>query len=424
VTGDSQHGWDRNITGRNFLDAQPKRLGVAVSGGSDSMALLDLMIWHGNELGFPVDAVTVDHGLRPEAADEAAFVAKHCAERGVQHTLLKWTDWDGTGNLQAKAREARYKLMSTWAREAGVDTVALGHTETDVAETFLLRLTRASGVDGLSELPNDFVRHGTRWIRPILAQGREAWREYLSKRGISWIDDPSNEDETFDRVKARRILNKLEPLGIDANTLASISGHMSSARNALDHYTLKEAELLADTEHGDVIIARSSVPPIPHEIQRRLINAAFQWVSGSQFAPRNQAYVDMETVFSRDGASHTLSGCFVKLTKSEGALNQKLRIMREYNAVKDIVSATNELWDGRWALVGPHSSELQVRALGEALKNVPNWREMGLPRLSLLASPAIWRGDSLVAAPVAGLKNGWEASATGRGTFVQFLLSR
>ncbi len=424
MSDDDQHGWVHHITGWNFLNARPKRLGVAVSGGSDSMALLDLMIWHGNDLGVPVEVVTVDHGLRPEAAEEAAFVARHCAERDVPHTVLTWETWDGKGNLQAEARDARYRLIAEWAASRDVDVVALGHTTDDVAETFLLRLARASGVDGLAELKRDFERFGLRWIRPILAQDREQWREYLRERGIGWVEDPSNEDDTFDRVKARRILKELQPLGIDANTLSTVAVHMSSARWALEDYTWKESKRLVKIELGDVVVTRNPMPPVSGEIDRRLVNAAIQWVSGAPYAPRYKTFVDMEAAFSLGSDTHTLSGCLANLSKPEWNLNQKLRITREYNAVKDVTSSTKALWDGRWSMSGTHAADLEVRALGEAVKDVPDWRETGLPRPSLLASPAIWRGATLVAAPVAGFKNGWEASATGRGTFDQFLLSR
>ena len=171
--------WLRHRTGSVFLYTKPLSLGVAVSGGGDSMACLDLMLWHGAELGFPVEAVTVDHGLRTGAKDEIALVAAYCAARGVPHSVLEWR-WDGAGNLQAEARSARYRLIADWAMGRGVDQVALGHTRDDVAETFLMRLARASGVDGLAAMERRFERGGVVWLRPMLALGRSDLREYLT----------------------------------------------------------------------------------------------------------------------------------------------------------------------------------------------------------------------------------------------------
>ena len=112
------------------------------------------------------------------------------------------------------------------------------------------------------------------------------------------------------------------------------------------------------------------------------------------------------------------TGCFIR------ANNMTVRITREFKAVEEVAGPTSEVWDSRWLLDGPHAPGLEIRALGEAVKECPGWRETGLPRQSLMASPAVWRGDTLVAAPLAGFGEGWSASATSRGTFAQILLSR
>ncbi|MBK6468777.1 MAG: tRNA lysidine(34) synthetase TilS [Rhodobacter sp.] len=122
------------------MAAGSARLGVAVSGGRDSMAMVHLMARAAPQAGWSFQAVTVDHRLRPEAADEAAFVASVCAGLGVPHDVLVWDHDDITGNLMQAASEARYGLMAKWAREKGVELVMLAHTSDDQAETFLMGL--------------------------------------------------------------------------------------------------------------------------------------------------------------------------------------------------------------------------------------------------------------------------------------------
>lgn len=417
--------WFRHITSAAFIHNTPKRLAVAVSGGGDSMACLDLMHWHGQDRGFPVEAVTVDHGLRAEAADEIALVREYCSKNDISHTVLTWS-WDRKGNLQAAAREARYALIGDWARETGVDWVALGHTKDDVAETFLMRLARQSGVDGLAHMEARFKRGGVNWCRPMMVHGRAEWRTYLTRHHIAWAEDPSNDDFAFDRVKARRTLAALSPLGIDVDTLAAVAHHMHAAKSTLDHYVLFEVSKYAEGDQGDVILPNDMAESghlIPQEIMFRMRRAALRWVGGGAYPPRTKAMIDMNVELS-DGTHHTLAGCHITRMPGERNIQDRWRITREYNAVKDIRSSTDSLWDGRWLLDGPHSPDLEVRALGEAMKECPDWRETGLPRQSLLASPSIWREETLLSAPLAGLSNGWEASATGRGTFAQFLLSR
>ena len=119
-----------------FPPSPPQRLGVAVSGGGDSVALLHLLADWARESGTELRAVTVDHGLRPEAATEAADVARACAALGVGHDILRWSGWDGRGNLPDQARRARYRLMADWAQAHGIADVALGHTADDQPKPF------------------------------------------------------------------------------------------------------------------------------------------------------------------------------------------------------------------------------------------------------------------------------------------------
>lgn len=418
--------WLRLSTGWLFIDAQPQRLGVAVSGGGDSMALLDLMLWQAKQGGFEVYAVTVDHGIRPEAARESLMVAEFCASKGISHHVLTW-DWDGQGNLQGRAREARYQLIADWAERVGVDMVALGHTRNDQAETVLMRLARMSGVDGLAGMPHAFERHGLRWVRPLLRHQRSDLRQLLKYRNVPWMDDPSNEDTSFERVRARKVAHVLEGFGITDDTLVGISDQCLQAKWALEHYLVQEVQEngFVKEDHGDLVLPEgpSATQQVPSEIHRRARIAAVQWLTGAQYPPRSSTMLNLNVALAETDR-FTFAGCMVTRQSGQNVRDSNLRFSREYNAVKGLVSSIDSLWDGRWALEGPHESDLEVRALGEAVSECPDWRDLGLPRTSLLSSPSVWRGNELISAPLAGISNGWTAKATGRGNFAEFLLSR
>ncbi|MGC9420577.1 MAG: tRNA lysidine(34) synthetase TilS, partial [Rhodovulum sp.] len=375
-------------------------LGVAVSGGGDSMALLHALAARGLP---PVHAVTVDHGLRPEAAAEARFVADTCARLGVSHDVLRWGGWDGAGNLQDAARRARYALIAEWAAGRGIGCVALAHTRDDQAETVLMRLARGAGVDGLSAMAAARTAQGVTWLRPLLGLSRTALRAFLRERGETWVEDPSNEDARFDRVQARRTLAALAPLGIDAAGLAAVAGRMASARAALEACTLDAAARIAREDRGDVLIDRAGLDALPAEIARRLLVAALCWVASAEYPPRAEALAETLSALARAPRA-TLHGC---LLSWEG---DALRIAREPAAVARTTAPVGVPWDGRWWLEGPSAPGLELRALGEAgLAECPGWRETGLPRASLIAGPAVWRGGTLVAAPLAGRPEGWRA---------------
>ena len=174
-------------------------IGVAVSGGGDSVALLLLLEAAAARVGRSVAAVTIDHGLRPESAGEAAAVAALCAGRGIAHETRRWEGWDEAGNLQGRARQARRALIAGWARGRGIGAVALGHTLDDQAETVVLRLARGSGVDGLAGMAAVVRAEGVLWLRPLLGVRRAALRGWLEAEGMGWSEDPSNLDLRFDR---------------------------------------------------------------------------------------------------------------------------------------------------------------------------------------------------------------------------------
>lgn len=378
----------------------PKKVGVAVSGGGDSMGLLHLALRWSAQTGIPVQAVTIDHGLRVEAADEAAMVASFCENAKVPHETIVWQDWDGHGNVQAAARDARYRLIGKWAAQNGIDLVTLGHTKDDGAETFLMRLARKAGIDGLATSDTDFTRNGVLWSRPLWLATRQELREYLMRHDVNWIDDPSNDDIDFERVRLRKAMAVLQDNGVGLDALHHAAFANREARDALEHYTMTEAKRLVREEDGDLIMPLE--PDVPTEIARRLRVKAVQWVGQMPYPPRHAAMQQLISGLWLEG-TQTLGGCIV--TQKDG----QLRFTREHRAVAMTCTTTQQIWDGRWQIDGPHATDLQIRALGEGIHNCPDWRKSGLPRVTLLASPAIWRDETLIAAPLAGYNQDWSA---------------
>lgn len=392
----------------------PSRLGVAVSGGSDSLALLHLLEKAGVAR---LSVVTIDHGLRPEAASEAAHVEHVCAELGVPHRVLELDGREGGGNLQDWARRGRYATIADWARGQGLDAVALGHTRDDQAETFLMRLSREAGVGGLAAMKDRFIRDGMAFHRPLLTVSRADLRDWLADEGRGWIDDPSNDDENFDRARARKALFALSPLGVTSDALATVAVQLRAADEALARTASDWASVHIEEAAGDLVIDRARLLTLPKEIARRILAEAVLWLSGAEYPPRRDALATLRTAI-RGRVNMTLGGCLF--------LNSSMtcRVTREFEPVKDVKAGSRDLWDGRWRLDGPHQDGLEVRALGDAVGACPAWRDTGVPRQSLLSSPSIWHGAELIAAPVAGHANGWTARADSRDTFARFLLSR
>lgn len=249
-------------------------IGLAVSGGPDSLALL--LLAHA-ACPKAIMAATVDHGLRPEAADEADFVASLCAERGIAHTILK-PKKPIAGNIQSAAREARYRLLLDWADANDLHWIATAHHADDQLETLLMRIARGSGIAGLSGIRD---RNG-RIIRPLLDFTKAQLIKTCEDADIRPCEDPSNANEDFDRVQIRNWLRSAPPL-LNAGRVTRTVTALRQSHEALEWIAAKlEPERLATTENLGATLDPSG---LPIELVRRLLIRALQSQDG-QIEPR------------------------------------------------------------------------------------------------------------------------------------------
>jgi tRNA(Ile)-lysidine synthase len=376
------------------------RVGLAVSGGGDSMALLHMMNAWAGQNDCQLFVATVNHGLRDAAQAETEMVHRACKRMSIPCTTLKWTEWDGIGNLQNAARQARITLINAWAQENVIDAIATGHTADDQAETFLMRLARGSGVDGLSGMAAIRKREGIIWFRPLLTFRRDELRRFLKFKRVKWIDDPSNDDETYDRVKMRNAQSALDDLGLTVDRLVETTTRMSTARRALERLSKEHAQtIMAPTKYGTVKIDITAFNALPLELRYRLFAHALKWVSGSIYRPRFDALLESASKLS-SGQDHTLLGCHITSDGNNG------EVCRE---VSKIEPSTSTPFDGRWNITGDITDDITIAALGETgLPQCDGWRDLDASRISLLGTPAIWRDQTLICAPMVDPDPNWQ----------------
>src|SRR3954469_3166620 len=238
----------------------PDRLGVAVSGGPDSLALL--LLAHAAYPG-RVRAATVDHGLRPEAAAEAAVVAGICGSLSIPHATLR-AAMSETANIQAAARARRYALLTQWLADVGAPFLATAHHLDDQAETLVMRLARGSGLSGLS---------GIRAVNPPVVRPLLGWRRHelaaiVRAGGLDPVADPSNADERFDRVRIRHRLAEADWLAPEP--LARSAGALAEADEAM---TWMVERLRQERVHGPPDDFPLDPAGLPAELRRRLVVA-------------------------------------------------------------------------------------------------------------------------------------------------------
>ncbi|GMG83339.1 tRNA lysidine(34) synthetase TilS [Paralimibaculum aggregatum] len=386
----------------------PAGLGIALSGGGDSAALTVLAADWARGSGHRLAAATVDHGLRPESGAEAAAAGRLAATLGISHTVLRWDDAPGRGNLQAAARAARQRLLGAWAAREGLAAVLTGHTLEDRAETLLLRLARGSGLDGLAALAPAAEVAGTRWLRPCLGLRREALRDLLRARGIGWAEDPSNDDPRFERVRARQALALLAPLGIGAEGLAATAARLGEQRLVLEDAAAAlalEARRLGPL--GEVVHDGARLAAARADTAFRVLADSLCGIGGAAYRPRQEALERILTALPGP-AEGTLAGC---CWRADG---DSLTIWREAAAAAAPVAlVSGAVWDGRWRAEAAGPPGTMLGPLGApglaALRAAERSGEWTAPvpfRAAPVAlrrvQPALWGAPGLLAAPTAG----------------------
>ena len=259
---------DRFVAALDAL-APSGRVGIAVSGGPDSLALLLLA-----EAARPgeISAATVDHGLRRESADEAAMVAALCQARNIPHATLRVTVEDDPAGVQAAARKARYAALGSWATGQSVGWLATAHHADDQAETVLMRLARGAGMGGLGGIRRSRAlteAPGVTLIRPLLDWTKAELEALVAAAGIEPVRDPSNADPRYDRTRARQLLAGGWP---EAGRVSAAARHLAEAENALAWITADLAKTRIRLAEGGATLDASG---LPRELRRRLLLALF-----------------------------------------------------------------------------------------------------------------------------------------------------
>ena len=236
-----------------------------MSGGSDSLALLLLSA---AALPGRVEAATVDHGLRPESAGEAAMVAGLCAELGVPHRTIAVIV--PPGNLQDRARTARYRALTDWCERRGLGALATGHQRDDQAETLVMRLNRGSGLAGLAGVrPRGTAPGGEPpLLRPVLGWTRAELALVVTMAGLEPAQDPSNADERFDRVRIRKALAAADWLDAEkwARSAALLAEAESFVTQAIDEIWRTRVQASPEGRTFEPVASDFAATEIAHRI--------------------------------------------------------------------------------------------------------------------------------------------------------------
>ena len=421
----SDEGFARIMAGFGPFEPAP-RIAVAVSGGADSMALAVLLQAWTAARGGNVLALTVDHGLRAEAKTEAAWVGRALKARGIRHQVLRWCGEKPTTAVQATARKARYELLRGCCGAKGILHLAVGHHLEDQAETFLLRLGRGSGPEGLAAMAAVVELPELRLLRPLLGFGKSRLEASLTARGIDWLEDPSNRDLAYARVRLREVMPGLARQGLTAARLAEAAARLGRARADLEQ---SRAALLARSlwlhPAGYASIDRDSLMQAPAALGLGALARGLMAVGGADYAPRRERLEQLHgRLTSGIGRGTTLGGC--RILPRRG----RLLIVREPARAPTVTVRPGERlrWDGRYRVeiggkTGPLRGPLRLGPLGgEGWKGLvtvrPSLKNSPVPPVARRALPALWDDLGLISVPALGyIRQGWTTSMAGKCRF-------
>lgn len=321
------------------FEPQPE-LAVAVSGGADSLALCLLSHDWLRARGGRLRAITVDHDLRPGAAEEAAQVHAWLGACGIAHTTLRWRGAKPSTGVQAAARAARYALLTEHCSAHGILHLLLGHHADDQRETATLRAARASGVIGLAGMSALRFQGQVRLLRPLLAVRKSELEAYLRHRGQPWLEDPSNQDQRFARVRLRQ----------SASYRLSMAGIARAA-----HWRLEAERRLADDlialatvyPEGALVLDRPGLLALPKARGERALARCLACIAGSAYPPRRQrvarALMRLRTLPA--GGRLVIGGCTLFVRRSTVIIARELRAIQAPGPVQ---AGDTLLFDGRF----------------------------------------------------------------------------
>lgn len=382
-------------------ETRPK-IAVAVSGGGDSIALaLLVQDWvkkHGGEM----IALTVDHALRTESAAEAQKVGEILTARGIAHEVLTHV-WDGDKpetHIQERARDARYKLLTEACRKRGFTFLAVAHNLEDQTETFWMRLAHGSGLDGLAGMAASRDADGVKIIRPVLGFSRAELRATCEANKVSWLEDPSNKNEKYLRVRLREFEEMLGKEGLTPARLAQTMQKLEDAREALQVMVTTAFSTCAQVHpEGYATLNTSNWQKSPKEVQRRVLTQLLTAISPQDYPLGFEAVETTRLELQETGfAGKTLAGC--EIFPAQGGYYV---FVREAAIVEGPTEAANgTVWDKRFAISGIGEG-VTIGALGSAkIDESKTPAKKALPFKIRRVLPAFFLNDNLCAVPHLG----------------------
>ena len=377
-----------------------ERFAIAVSGGSDSLALSALAKLYSLDNDNDFVALIIDHKLRKESAEEAKKTYKSLTQNKIKAKILTYRGEKFSSNIQKKARDLRSDLFEKYCGKNKIKFLILAHHQDDLIENFYIRLIRGSGIKGLTSLQNIFEYNKNFYLlRPLLNFNKQELLSVTKKSYSSWIEDPSNKNDKFLRVRIRKMQSKLQKEGFDPKRIIKTIENLNTAKDSLDFYIFKsEKKYLKFYKEGYAILNSSMFNNEAQEVIFRVIIKAIHFVSGEYYPPRSDSLKTlMKNLSTKSFKSSTLGGCLIEKNKNIISFFREDRNVAVENLNK-IKQKTN--WDDRFLVYKNFNNKEQfiVKKLGNngieyLKKNKVNESGNKIPTHAKKTLPSFWNNN-------------------------------
>ena len=390
-----------------------EKFAIAVSGGSDSLALSTLTKLYSLENDNDFVALIIDHKLRKESANEAKQTYKTLTQNKIKAKILTYQGEKFSSNIQKKARDLRYDLFEKYCTKNKIKFLILAHHQDDLIENFYIRLIRGSGIKGLTSLQNIFEYNKDFYLlRPLLNFNKQELLSVTKKSYSSWIEDPSNKNDKFLRVRIRKMQSKLQKEGFDPKRIIKTIENLNTAKDSLEFYIFKsEKKYLNFYKEGYATLKSSIFNNEAQEVIFRVIVKAIHFVSGEYYPPRSDSLNSLiKNISQKNFKSSTLGGCLIEKNKNLLSFFREDRNvpMETLNKKKQRIN-----WDDRFLVFGNlnNSQGLIIKKLGNngieyLRKNKFSDYGVKIPAHAKKTLPSFWnsRGE-LLFVPFLNFKN-------------------
>jgi tRNA(Ile)-lysidine synthase len=390
-----------------------EKFAIAVSGGSDSLALSTLAKLYSLESDNDFVALIIDHKLRKESSNEAKQTYKSLTQNKIKAKILTYKGEKFSSNIQKKARDLRYDLFEKYCAKNKIKFLILAHHQDDLIENFYIRLIRGSGIKGLTSLQNIFEYNKDFYLlRPLLNFNKQELLNVTKRSYSSWIEDPSNKNDKFLRVRIRKMQSKLQKEGFDPKRIIKTIENLNTAKNSLEFYIFKsEKKYLNFYKEGYATLKYSIFNNEAQEVIFRVIIRAIHFVSGEYYPPRSDSLKTlMKNLSLKSFKSSTLGGCLIEKNKNIISFFREDR-----NIAVETLNKVNKSknWDDRFLVYKKLNIQQQffVKKLGnqgiEYLKiNKFNDHGNKIPAQVKKTLPSFWnKNGELLFVPFVNFKN-------------------